>query len=76
MNPLATVTITVYFVGLINFSGTGGTRDVVAPLATTSIVRTPGTHAALRASCAWFDSAPGAWSAASREVNTAATVET
>jgi hypothetical protein len=42
MNPLATVTITVYFVGLINFSGAGGTRDVVAPLATTSVERTPG----------------------------------
>jgi hypothetical protein len=29
---LAAVTITVYFYGLVNFSGTGNTREVVAPL--------------------------------------------
>jgi hypothetical protein len=38
MNLAATVTISVYFVGLVNFSGTGATREVVAPLATTPVI--------------------------------------
>lgn len=47
MSLTAAVTITVYFVGLVNFSAKGDGREVVAPRATTAITRTPPAHTAV-----------------------------
>ena len=43
MNVVAAVTISVYFVGLVNFSGEGSTREVVVPRAFAPVSRPPVT---------------------------------